>query len=132
MAFLTARQLKLYLSGVGLVTLLALLVTVLIMLLGGRTDSPDEGARDEGSRGGEASAEEVDIFSSEERIVSQIEVPEEYKAVFEARWKPFRPVYDSWSKEQIEPFWIDPKKIIEEQLKKESSKAVNSFLEELP
>lgn len=131
MALLTKRQLKFYLGGVGLVTLLALFITVLIMLLGGRAGGDRRGTQN-ASPGGGTSTEEIELFSAEDRIVQHLEVPEEYKELFVPRWKPFRPVYDRWSPSQIEPFWIDPKKIVEEQLKKESNRAVRGFLEELP
>ncbi|MFP4267915.1 MAG: hypothetical protein ACLFQW_07995 [Spirochaetaceae bacterium] len=135
MAFLTKRQLKFYLVGVGLVTLLALLITAVVMLLGGSagdSEASERGARDTRPAETGTSTAEAEIFSAEERIMSQMEVPEEYKELFESRWKPFRPVYEKWSPGQIEPFWIDPKIIVEEQLKKESNRAVRDFLEELP
>lgn len=127
MAFLTARELKLYLMGVGFLTLIALLVTALIMLLGGGGDTRS-------SEDAEATrvTREAEVFATEDRLVSRMEVPAEYRSLFEADWKPFREIHESWSRAQIAPYWIEPEKIVEQQLKKESDEAVESFLEELP
>jgi hypothetical protein len=137
MAFLTTRELKFYLIGVGLLTLIALFVTVLIILIGGgeaqEQGSAESGTEitDDGTAGGEPSAVD-EIFAPGERTVSRMKVPEEYRRLFEPSWKSFRHIHDTWSREQIDRYWIDPREIVEQQVKKESEKAVESFLEELP
>jgi hypothetical protein len=138
MAFLTTRELKFYLIGVGLLTLIALFVTVLIMLIGGGGGQTPEDAAESGTEitgagtaDGEPSGTE-EIFAPGERTVSRMKVPEEYRRLFEPSWKPFRRIHDTWSREQIDRYWIDPREIVEQQVKKESEKAVESFLEELP
>jgi hypothetical protein len=121
---------------VGFVTLIVLFVTVLILLLGGGRDGREAREQDSGQApvyaGDGAGGSETGIFTTEEEAASRMKVPDEYKVLFEPEWKPFRPVHDSWSRRQIDQFWIEPERIVEQQLKKESEEAVRSFLEELP
>ncbi len=132
MAFLTAREIKLYFSIVALVTLVAVFVTVLIILLGGREGRSGDGRRPEQVNTYRSESGIEDTLSTEPMLGGRMKVPEEFKALFEAEWKPFRHIHDRWTQQQIEAYWIDPEKIIEEELRKESDEAVRSFLEELP
>ncbi len=132
MAFLTAKELKLYLIGVGLLTLVVLFVTVLIMLMGGRGGEERESAEAGTEISGAETSGADAIFAPEEQAVSRMEVPQEYRRLFEPNWKPFREVHEKWSRDQIQRYWIEPRDIVEQQVKKESEKAVESFLEELP
>lgn len=132
MAFLSKREIKLYLGIVGLVTLLALFVTVLIIMIGRSGEEPSarpDGGAAELPEGGEF---QNDIFSPQEEVVSQMEVPDDYRALFRPEWKEYRQIHGSWSRAQIEAFWVEPEKIVEQQLEKESDKAVETFLKELP
>ncbi len=132
MAFLTAREIKLYLMIVALVTLLAVFVTALIILLGGRGDGEGGGRRPERVEAYKPDSATEDPLRTKPILSGRMKVPEDFKALFEAEWKPFRQLQRRWTKPQIEAYWIDPQKIIEEELRKESEKAVSSFFEELP
>lgn len=133
MALLTAKELKYYLIGVGFVTILALFVTVLIILLSGGGDSaPSDASGERAPADGSAVSAAEEMFSYDAKVVSRMRVPEPYKALFSPEWKSFRPVQEKWSRDQIAPYWIDPKKIVKKELEKESREAVSGFLEELP
>ncbi len=130
MAFLSAKEAKLYGLIVAGVTLLALLGTLIVMLL---TRNPEPAPRqNRGSAESPAGAELLGESQSAESVVQKIRIPAEYTQLYNQEWFPFREVHESWSREQIETFWKDPSKLVEEVLQTQSDREVEEFFEEIP
>ena len=124
MAFLTAKEAKLYALVVAGVTILALVGTLVFVIInrGSQTEQKSSTPRAEvfaGSNTGES-------------VLQKIRVPEKYKQLYQQEWYPFRKVHGSWSEEQIAPFWKDPQVLIQEVLQKESDREIEEFFEEIP
>jgi hypothetical protein len=124
MALLSPREIKLSAAAILLLGLIAILITVIVLSGGGEAEreeprpaertAPAEGVQDV----------EYDTF--------RMLIPEDYKGIFRADWIPYRERHSSWASTQIDPYWIEPRTLVEEELEKETDESVQSFLEELP
>lgn len=130
MAFLSAKEAKLYALIVAGAALLALLGTLVFMLLTRNPDPAPRPAADsvESSAGTELRGETL----SSEAVIQEIRIPDEYKQLHREEWIPFREVHESWSPEQIEQFWKDPSSLVEEVLQAQTDREVEEFFEEIP
>lgn len=124
MAFLTAKEAKLYALVVAGVTLLALVGTLIFILIN-REPQPEQ-------KTSPARADLLEESIKNESIFKKIRVPEKYKQLYQQEWYPFRKVHSRWSEEQIAHFWKDPQVLIQEVLQKESDREVEEFFEEIP
>ncbi len=130
MAFLTAKEAKLYGLIVAGATLLALVGTLIFILV---TREPT--AKSEPAPKIADSPAGVDLLgdsASRESLLQKIRIPEEYTQLYQQEWHPYREVHSRWSEEQIDSFWIDPQDLIEEVLQKKSDREVEEFFKEIP
>ena len=130
MAFLTAKEAKLYGLVVAGVTLLALLGTLVFMLFS-REPEPDPQPRP-GQAESPAGAELLGEARPAEGVVQKIQVPAEYTQLYREKWYPFREVHSTWNRAQIEKFWQDPRTLVREVLQKQSDREVEEFFEGIP
>jgi hypothetical protein len=130
MAFLTAKEAKLYGLVVAGVTLLTLIGTLVFLLLSREPEpvSQPRTGRAESSAGAELLGE----IRPAAGLVQKIRVPAEYTQVYREQWYPFRAVHSSWNQAQIERFWQDPRTLVREVLQKQSDREVEEFFEEIP
>ena len=130
MAFLTAKEIKIYGLVVAGVTLLALIGTLLFVLLSREPDpKPAKAPTTTDSSAG------ADLFGeslSNESALQKIRIPEEYSQLYPQDWHPYRERHSSWSEEQVEAFWQDPQELIQEVLQKESDREIEEFFKEIP
>lgn len=130
MAFLTAKEAKIYAIVVAGVTLLALLGTLLFLLLS--RDPAPAAPPNSGRAESPAGAELLGEARTAEGIVQKIQVPGEYTQLYREQWYPFREVHSSWNRAQIERFWQDPRRLVQEVLQKQSDREVEEFFEGIP
>jgi len=105
-----------------LLALVAVIVTLLVFRTGDEERAEREALREPPTA--ERESETYDSFS--------LLIPEDYKGVFQPDWIPFRERHSSWASSQIEPYWIEPRTLVEEELEKSTDESVRAFLEELP
>ena len=130
MAFLNAKEAKLYGLVVGGVTLLALLGTLVFMLF---SRNPEPASQPRSSRAASpAGAELLGEVRPSDGVVQKIRVPAEYTQLYREQWYPFREVHSSWNRAQIEKFWQDPRTLVREVLQKQSDREVEEFFEGIP
>ncbi len=130
MAFLSAKEAKLYGLIVAGVTMLALIGTLGFMLL---NRNPEPTPRQSASRAeSPAGAALLGETLQSESLIQELKIPDEYKQLHREKWSPFREVHESWSLEQIEQFWKDPSTLVEEVLQAQSDREVEEFFEEIP
>ena len=130
MAFLSAKEAKLYGLIVAGVTMLALIGTLVFMLLN-RNPEPAS-PRTAGTAESPAGAELLGENRRSESLIQQVRIPDEYKQLYREEWSPFREVHERWSLEQIEQFWKDPITLVEEVLQTQSDQEVEEFFKEIP
>lgn len=123
MALLSQREIKISAAVILLLALLAVLITLVVFWLQG---SPEE------ETAAPRQTEET-VPAAEEGYESfSLQIPEEYRGIFRPHWIPYRQLNSSWSSAQTEPYWIEPRTLVEEELEKDTDESVRSFLEELP
>lgn len=130
MAFLTGRELRIYVLIVAILTIIALSVTLVVMTVRNRPRSSSEQetelVREQSSAGLES------FLDPSEDVVQKIRIPDEYTHLYDRQWKPFRPVYERWTQEMTEPYWIDPEELVQEELEKQSDLEIARFFEDVP
>lgn len=118
MAWMSERELKIYLTAVGILTLIALLITLIVLLPGY-------------IRYHKSSIQTVQ--TNENKIdMSRFIIPESYMQFREDSWLPFRPDKERWTSAEIEPYWQDPEKLILDYLEKQNEKLINELLKDIP
>jgi len=130
MAFLTAKETKIYGLIVVGVTLLALIGTLIFLLLSREPDSAP--AQAPTSTDSSAGAALLGESLSNESVLQKIRIPNEYTQLYQQDWHPYRKRHSSWSEEQVEAFWQDPQELIQEVLEKESDREIEEFFKEIP
>ncbi|MDZ7793476.1 MAG: hypothetical protein U5P10_07200 [Spirochaetia bacterium] len=131
MAFLSAKEIKIYGLVVAGVTLLALIGTLVFLVLSREPDSEPPKAPD-AATDSSAGADLLGKSLSSESALQKIRIPEEYTQLYQQDWHPYRKRHSSWSEEQVEAFWQDPQKLIQEVLQKASDREIEEFFKEIP
>jgi len=115
---LSANELKIYLLVVGGLAVLSLIITGIVLLPGyisyNRAKLIDE----------QPVIAPIDM--------SLFEIPESYKQLRENEFVPFLPDKDYWSKEDVAPYWKDPKQLILEYLDKQNENYINEMFKTIP
>lgn len=127
MAFLTEKELKLYLLIVAAVTILVLGVTVTIMFL--RNRPVDISMEANSVPFGPTGIESLDPAKG---VFNQLVLPEEFSRLYQREWKPFRPRFQAWNKAQVDEFWLDPGELVRKELEARTDREMEDFFEELP
>ncbi|MFP4562512.1 MAG: hypothetical protein ACLFRY_04300 [Spirochaetia bacterium] len=99
----------------------AVIITVAAMLPG-RIQSREE--REAAVRTQEMAAMKIDL--------TELKIPEEYRALLKSRWYPFRPRMEQWNRETASQFWVDPKEIGADLLAEENTELIRDLFEEVP
>ena len=118
MEFLSPGQLKIYLFIVGAVTLLALLITLVVMVPGYLQNN----------RAATVAEKLMEVETDMTRFI----IPESYKHLREDRWMPFRAQRNRWSWEEIEPYWQDPEKLILKYLEGRNEDLIDEIFKDIP
>ena len=114
-----SRELRIFLLGVGACALLAVLVTVTVTLASRKPAPPAEAAPDLA-----ASAGLVDF--------SDLAFPDDYVALWRARWYPSRPRLSSWTWDQVQSFWRDPRQSALRSISDQNDEKVRALLAGVP
>ncbi|MFO7730801.1 MAG: hypothetical protein R6V86_08555 [Spirochaetia bacterium] len=130
MAFLSAKETKIYGLVVAGVTLLALTGTLVFLLLSREPDS--EPVHAPSTTDSSAGADLLGESLSNESALQKLRVPQEYSQLYQQNWQPYRERHSTWSEEQVEAFWQDPQELIQEVLQKESDREIEEFFKEIP
>lgn len=118
MAWMSSREIKIYLLVVGGITLVALLITLAVMLPAYIRYNK--------------SKVQSTVTDSKKIDMSRFVIPESYKQLRDSDWIPFRPDKERWASVDIEPFWVDPEILIIEYLEKQNEKLVNELFKDNP
>jgi hypothetical protein len=118
MIFISQKELKVYLMFVGIITLLALLIVILIFL-------PDY------IRYYREKTEENEIVR-EDVDMSRFKIPDSHKTLFETRYIPFVEDKGEWTAEDSKPYWQDTELLILEYLEKENERYINELFKDIP
>ncbi|MGC9313854.1 MAG: hypothetical protein ACP5IA_14295, partial [Sediminispirochaetaceae bacterium] len=114
----------------AILTIIALAVTLVVMTVRNRPRSSSgqetELVRKESSTGMES------FLDPSQDVVQKIRIPDEYTRLYDRQWRPFRPVYERWTQEMTEPYWIDPEELVQEELEKQSDLEIARFFEDVP
>jgi len=121
-ALLSQREIKISVAVILLLALTAVIVTLIVFRRG-----DDEGGTREPARAPQAAERQDEAYDS-----FRLLIPEDYKGVFRPDWIPYRERHSSWASSQIDPYWIEPRTLVEEELEKSTDESVRAFLEELP
>jgi hypothetical protein len=100
---------------------LAVIITLVVMLPG-RIRTREE--REEAVRTREMEAMEIDL--------TELKIPEEYRAILKSQWYPYRPRMEQWTQEMAGQFWVDPKEIGADLLAEENAELMRDLFEEVP
>ena len=121
MAFIEARDLKLFLIIVFAGTFIALGITLAVML-------PKRMEQ-------KAAAEEQQKFVNLQNSaisIPELAIPPDFKNVWQETWYPYRGMTPIWSKEQAKKYLKDPEKLTEEILKKENERKIEDLFKTVP
>jgi|GEM_PF-2414675 len=130
MAFLSAKETKIYGMVVAGATLLALIGTLVFLLLSREPDA--EPVKAPTTTDSSAGADLFGESPSNRSVLQKIRIPEEYTQLYQQDWYPYRERHSNWSEEQVEAFWQDPQELIQEVLQKESDREIEEFFKEIP
>jgi hypothetical protein len=130
MAFLTGRELRIYVLIVVILTIIALAITLTVMTVRNRprasSEKGPELALEQSSPGLET------FLDPSEDLVQKIQIPDEYTRLYDREWRPFRPVHERWTREMTAPYWIDPQELVQEELEKQTDHEISRFFEGVP
>ena len=118
MPWISSRELKIYLLVVGVVTLVALFITLVVMLPGYIRYS--------------RSKIETDHIAEKQIDMSRFIIPESYMKLRDENWIPFRPDKDRWTSNDTGPYWQDPEQLILEYLEKQNEKLIDELFKDIP
>ena len=99
----------------------AVIITVAAMLPG-RIQTREE--REEAVRTREMAALKIDL--------TELKIPEEYRALLKSQWYPYRPRMEQWTQEMASQFWVDPKEIGADLLAEENTEMIRDLFREVP
>lgn len=127
MAFLTGKELKLYLLIVAAVTVLVLGATMTIMFFRNRPRETPVGVSfvPPGSTG-------IESLDPAKEVFNQLVLPEEFGQLYHREWKPFRPRSGAWNMEQVDEFWLDPGELVRKELEARTDDEMDNFFKDLP
>jgi hypothetical protein len=131
-ALLSPKEIKLSAAVILLLALIAVLVTLLVMAGGAGEPRRQAGASGEEEALAEGPAAGPAGPAGEELHTFQPLIPDEFRGVFRSHWVPFRERHARWSAVQTDPYWIDPRQLVEEELEQSTDESVEAFLKELP
>jgi len=115
---LNANELKIYLLIVGGLTVLSLIITFIVLL-------PPYIRYNKAKL-----IDEQPVIDSID--MSLFKIPESYKQLREEKFVPFLPDKEYWSKEDIDPYWKDPKQLILKYLDKQNENYINEIFKKIP
>lgn len=115
MAFITTRELKIYLVIVGLVAVLAVFITLLILLPGYFQHNKIE------KTDGVMEADYSDVLS-------EFRVPGPYSKLLNEDWKRFYIPEGEWPEEKVKEYWINPENMILEYLDEKNTELIEDIL----
>jgi hypothetical protein len=118
MPWISSRELKIYLLVVGIVTFVALFITIVVMLPGYIRYS----------RSIKDSGHIVEKQIDKSRFI----IPESYMKFRDENWIPFRPDKERWTSIDTGPYWEDPEILILEYLEKQNENLINELFEDIP
>ncbi len=130
MAFLTGKELRIYVLIVAILTLIALSVTLVVMTVRNRPHASRE--QDVELETEDYSTGLQSFLDPSADVVQKIRIPGEYTRLYEREWRPFRPLHERWSREMTDPYWIDPQELVKEELEKQSDLEIARFFEDVP
>ena len=105
MRLFSRQEIKIFLLVVLLGSLVAVIITLLVMLVP-RMNSEE----------GEPAGRDLPIES--EVDITELIFPEEFRNVWEERWYPYRPQFKQWSTDQVEFFWVEPEELLLQHLER--------------
>lgn len=118
MAWLSKKELKIYFLVVGAITLVALLITLIILIPGYIRYN--------------RSMIEINKPIEETVDISKFMIPVSYKTLRENSWVHFLPDKDKWSWVDIEPYWQDPEEIILKYLEEQNENLISDIFKDIP
>ena len=118
MAWMSGREIKIYLLVVSIVTLAALLITLIVMLPGYIRYS--------------RSKIQTDLKVEKQIDMSRFIIPESYMKLRDESWIPFRADKERWTSVDSGPYWQDPETLILEYLEKQNENLINDLFKDIP
>lgn len=118
MAWMSVREIKIYLLVVGSVALAALFITLAVMLPGYIRYN--------------RSKIQSTVTNNKKIDMSRFIIPESYMQLRDSDWIPFRSDKERWNSVDTEPFWEDPEILILEYLEKQNENLINELFKDIP
>ncbi len=118
MSFLSSRGWKIYLALVGLGTVIAVFITVLVLLPGYLQHKRTAASLPSGYQG----------MKESDRLAGY-KIPEEYSKLLSEQWKQYYALKGTWGKEDISKYWVDPEKMALQFLQGENSTIIEKLLD---
>lgn len=115
MALKIDNQLRLFLLGVLGASLVAVLVTVIVVSTGGRSTPTPTLPRSDIARG----LSSLDL--------SDFKIPPSYTEAWKQKWYPSRARQNKWTWEEVQRFWRDPRKSALKSIIEENNRKMNDL-----
>ncbi len=115
MKLFSQRELKLYLLIVGITTLIAVTIALIVVLVQRQPSGNEQLLSAERMR----AEGEVDT--------TEIMIPNNFREIWKEKWYPYRETLESWSWEQVEPYWTPPEELLLEYLEEKNRNAMRKI-----
>ena len=116
MAFITARELKIYLIIVASVTVLSVSIVLIIFLPGYL-------------KGKVMEKESVEKQIEKKVDLSELRLPEEYSELLEIRMARFYVPKGRWTDQDIKEYWVDPRKMVLDYLENKNREMIEDIFD---
>lgn len=116
MGFITGKEIKIYSLIVGSITLVAVIITLIILLPGYL-------------RYQTSTKKTLQKKIDTSKIISELKIPEEYSQLLDQNWIHYYQPDTPWTREDSKPYWVDPKKMALKYLDAKNSKMIKDMLD---
>ncbi len=110
-----SNEMRLFILGVAGACVLAVIVTVIVMAVGNSRTAPPK-------------TESADLAGSLSSLdLSNFQVPDSYIEVWKQSWYPSRAQEKKWTWDEVQRFWLDPRKSALAGISEENDKKVTEL-----
>lgn len=75
----------------------------------------------------EAAEQQTGISVDRELDITEVVIPDEFRAIWNEKWYPYRPQLAQWSREQVNRYWEDPVDMFLDYMEKENRKLIEDI-----